>query len=327
MERIAIIGLGLIGGSLGMALKRAASSDVEIIGCDESRKARSRAVKLQAVDRAQGDILKAVRGAQLVVVATPILAMRQVMEAMGPGLDRGCVVTDTGSTKTQIMAWAEEFLPATVDFVGGHPMAGKEMPGIDNADPELFQDATYCIIPSPRASARAIKSVIGLAEGVGATPFFPDPVEHDGLVAAISHLPLISSTALLSATTSSPSWQQMSRLAASGFRDATRLASTDPEMSAGICLTNREAIARCIDRYIEELEGYKRLLSEGEGELQARFAQAREARETWLRGEETEPKGAGRRGSPAGSWLSPGRLMGRMGGVAFNPGRKREPQG
>ena len=277
-----------------MALKRTATSDVEVLGYDEDRKSLSRALELRAIDRSGGDILQAVKGAHLVVIATPIMTMGKVMEAMSLGLKQGCVVTDTGSTKARIMEWAEKYLPPTVDFVGGHPMAGKEVSGSENADPGLFEGATYCIIPSPRASKRAIEAVTGLAKRVGAVPFFPDAAEHDGLVAAISHLPLISSSALISATTSSPSWQLMSGLAASGFRDATRLASTDPEMSVGICLTNQVAITQGIDRYIEELQEYKRRICEGSRELKAKFMQAREAREGWLSGGEGEPEGDGK---------------------------------
>ncbi|MEE9247371.1 MAG: prephenate dehydrogenase [Dehalococcoidia bacterium] len=287
MQRIAIIGLGLIGGSLGMALKKAVPGKVEITGHDHDRRAISQALKLQAIDRGERNILESVRDVDLVVIATPILAIRDVMKEVSSHLGRGCVVTDTGSTKAQIMAWARELLPSTVDFVGGHPMAGKEVSGVEHADADLFQGATYCICPSPLASQQAIEAVRGLAERIGAVPYFPDPVEHDGLVAAVSHLPIILASALVSIATTSQSWREMSRLASSGFEDSTRLASTDPSMSVGIFLTNREALEHWIDRFIKELEGYKELLKADEEELENDLARVREARERWLGGKET----------------------------------------
>ncbi|MFQ5875485.1 MAG: prephenate dehydrogenase [Dehalococcoidia bacterium] len=291
MERVTIIGLGLIGGSLGMALNREELSEIEIVGYDEDRKAVSRATKLKAIDRGERDVYHAVRGAQIVIIATPILAIQQVMKEIGPQLGAGCVVTDTGSTKVQIMAWADEYLPSSVDFVGGHPMAGKEVSGIENADPDLFVDATYCIIPSSRASSRAVNLVNGLVERVGAVPFFPSAEEHDGLVAGISHLPLIISSALISATANSASWRELYKLAASGFTDATRLASSDPVMSADICLTNQEAIRHWIDRLIAQLEDYKKLIGDGGEELQNSLINSQMARDRWVRGEDVWPEG------------------------------------
>ena len=287
MQRIAIIGLGLIGGSLGLALKKAVPGQVEITGHDHDRRAISQALKLQAIDRGERNILESVRDVDLVVIATPILAIRDVMKEIGSHLGPGCVVTDTGSTKAQIMAWAREFLPSTVDFVGGHPMAGKEVSGVEHADADLFQGATYCICPSPQASQQAVESIRGLAQRIGAVPYFPDPAEHDSLVAAVSHLPIILASALVSVTTTSQSWREMSRLASSGFKSSTRLASTDPSMSAGIFLTNREALEHWIDRFINELEGYKELLKADEEELENGLARVREARERWLDGKET----------------------------------------
>ena len=270
-----------------MALKKAVPGQVEVTGHDYDRRAISQALKLQAIDRGERNILESVRDVDLVVIATPILAIRDVMKEVSSHLGRGCVVTDTGSTKAQIMAWARELLPSTVNFVGGHPMAGKEVSGVEHADADLFQDATYCICPSPLASQQAIESVRGLAQRIGAVPYFPDPVEHDGLVAAVSHLPIILASALVSVATTSQSWREMSRLASSGFEGSTRLASTDPFMSAGIFLTNREALEHWIDRFIKELEGYKDLLKADEEELENGLARVREARERWLGGKET----------------------------------------
>jgi len=284
VEKIAIIGTGLIGGSLGMALKKAKINGVEIVAHDKEPSASSKAVRKGAADRSSWNLLATVDKASLVIIATPIMAIREVMEAIGPHLQPHCVVTDTGSSKVQVLAWADQYLPAAVSFVGGHPMAGKEQSGIDAAEATLFQGAAYCVIPGKRASPEAVKSVVGLAELVGARPFFLDAQEHDSFVAAVSHLPLVLSSALVSATAGCPSWREMGRLAATGYRDVTRLASGDPEMNRDICLTNKENIVHWINALIRELQEYRRLLTEANDQLGPAFARVHQARQRWLGG-------------------------------------------
>ena len=149
-------------------------------------------------------------------------------------------------------------------------------------DADLFLGCTYCLVPGPGATNEAIDTLEDLVKKVGAKPLFIEASEHDSLVAAISHLPIIISSALVSMTTRSPSWPEMAKLAATGFRDLTRLASGSPEMSRDICLTNKEPILRWLDEYIQELEGFRRLVSSDEG-LEEAFIRAREARQGWLR--------------------------------------------
>ena len=254
MKRITIVGLGLIGGSLGLALKE--SGVDEIVGWDAARASVNRALKMGAIDKASKSMAGSVEGADLVIIATPLLAMPDVMQEIAPSLSPGCVVTDTGSTKAAVMEWAETYLPG-VDFVGGHPMAGKEVPGIEHAEAGLFKDATYCICPPPTASRTAFDAVIEVAKKVGAVAYFPEPREHDAMVAVTSHLPLILSSALMTLASSSESWREVRRVASSGFAGATRLASTVPSMSTGICVTNREAIEHWIDRFVDELLGIR----------------------------------------------------------------------
>ncbi|MFQ5826508.1 MAG: prephenate dehydrogenase, partial [Dehalococcoidia bacterium] len=231
------------------------------------------------------DLGAAVQGADVVILATPIMAMKEVMREMASHLRPGAVVTDTASTKAQVMEWAEECLPTSVSFVGGHPMAGKEAWGIEVAEAGLFRGATYCLIPATGVSSEAVQRVAGMVEQVGARPLFLEAQEHDHLVAAVSHLPILISAALVSATTQSPFWPQMAELAATGYRDVTRLASGRPEMSRDICLSNKGAVLSWLDRFMEELQAFKHLLDEGggEGELEEAFFRAREARERWLR--------------------------------------------
>jgi len=166
-------------------------------------------------------------------------------------------------------------------------MAGKELSGIDNADPKLFQGARYVVIPGKSASEAAVKAVLDLVAILGARPFFIDAHEHDSYVAAVSHLPLLLSAALVSATTKSSSWRDISRLAASGFRDVSRLASGDPVMSLDICITNREGIHYWLGEAIKELQSYRQMVASsseqgGAEKLGGTFAEVWEAREKWL---------------------------------------------
>ena len=282
MQRIAIIGLGLIGGSLGLAIKAARLENIEVVGCDREWGVSPKAERLGAIDRVARDPRSAAGDAALVVIATPILAIRQVMEEVAPVLGEGCVVTDTGSTKAEVMRWAGEVLPEYVDFVGGHPMAGKEQSGIQAADARLFADAAYCVVPHVDASERAINVVLSLVAMAGARPVFVDAEEHDSYVAAVSHLPLVLSAALFSLARKSQAWPDMAALVGGGFRDLTRLASSDPNMSHDICITNRERILHWMDRMIDELSHYRDVIREEDEELFKAFARIQLDRDTFL---------------------------------------------
>ncbi len=211
-----------------------------------------------------------------------MLAIRQVLQEMAPYLAEGSVVTDTGSTKALVLQWADELLPAGVSFVGGHPLAGKETQGIDHAEATLFANKAYAIVPSLKASGDAVQSVLDLVRHIGAQPLFLDAAEHDEYLAAISHLPLVLSTALFTLVRDSPGWADLAALAASGFRDLTRLASGDPQMAHDICLSNRQALLHWLDRMVGELQRYRRLI-EGEGqELLQAFQHAQAERDRFL---------------------------------------------
>jgi len=282
-KRITIIGTGLIGGSLGLALRASGLKALEVVGHDNDRDAATSAAKMGAIDRAEHNLPRAVEGAGMVIIAVPLLGVREVMQQIAPHLAEGAVVTDTSSTKAHVMQWAQESLPAHVSFVGGHPMAGKETPGIDHAEVTLFRDRAYCVCPAVDASDSAVKSVMGLARVVGAEPLFIDAEEHDTYAAAVSHLPLMVSTALFSMLRSSPAWPDMGIMASSGFRDVTRLASGDPAMSLGIWTTNREAVIHWLDRMASELQRYRSMLQDAQDEsLAETFAKAQIEREIFL---------------------------------------------
>jgi len=180
------------------------------------------------------------------------------------------------------MKWAEETLPPTAHFIGGHPMAGRETYGIQAAKAGLFRGCTYCLTPLEKASPNSIDTVIAMVKKLGATPFFVDAEEHDNLVAGISHLPMVLSAALVSLTTKNPSWAKMSKLAVSGYRDLTRLASGNPEVNLHICLSNQKAMIDWIGRFEQELEMYRQLIAKGDKRLEQALTEASEARQEWL---------------------------------------------
>jgi len=310
VDKITIVGMGLIGSSLGMALKKA-KVEAEIVGTDRDRAVAARAKRAGACDSTDNNPLKATRGSKLVILATPVGAIQELMKLYGPELEEGTIVTDTGSTKTEVLRWAEQYLPSTVDFVGGHPMAGKELSGPEAAEANLFQGATYCIIPGKGADQEAVHTVTQMAETVGAKPYFIDPVEHDSYVAAVSHLPLVLSTVLVKLNSENPSWPEISKLASNGFRDVSRLASGNPEMSRDICLTNQEGLVHWIDQFIKELVAFKGLVQEGgERPLGQAFDDAWEARDRWLQNKITSPSASASIEIPTTMETMGGMLMG-----------------
>jgi prephenate dehydrogenase len=290
VERIAIIGTGLIGGSIGLALKGAKLSGLEVVGFDLDRSTAGEAKRRGVVDRNAPSPAEAVRDAKMVIIATPPLAVSSVMQEISENLAEGTVVTDTASTKVEVRRYAQEFLPEHVSFVGGHPMAGKEVPGIKNADAALFQGAAYCVIPSPQASEGAVKSVLGLVSVLGAEPLFIDAEEHDQYAAAISHMPLVVSTALFTLARNSPAWDDIAPLAAGGFTDVTRLASGDPRMAHDICVTNTDAVVHWLDRFIEELQRYRGLIQSDRKGLFRAYSEAQLQRDAFVLGEKPRRK-------------------------------------
>ena len=280
--RIAIIGLGLIGGSIGLALKQASWRGAEIIGYARRRETGSLALKSGAVDKVESNLRNVVKGADIVIIAAPVLTIKDIFEQIAPELSDDSIVTDTASTKMQVMQWAVKKLPSRISFVGGHPMAGKEISGIRAANADLFHNCIYCLTPLPQTKPAAVRTVKDMVNKLGAVPIVIGAEEHDRLVAGVSHLPLLLSVALVSVTTKNPSWQQMSRLAASGYRDLTRLASGNPEVNAHICLSNQAAIVSWIDAFIDELQRLRTLIADGSDEIEKALAVANEARRKWL---------------------------------------------
>lgn len=279
-NRVALIGLGLIGGSIGLALHKAKAAQ-EVVGYDLGKGVSARARTVGAIDQEYSTLADAARGAELVVLATPVGAMRALLQNLATCVTPGAVVTDVASTKAQVISWAEEFLPPSVSFVGGHPMTGKEQSGVEAADASLFQNRIYCLTPTVRTRPASVNKVSAFVEALGARVRFLEPAEHDGQVAGVSHLPFIASIALVNTITASSSWGDASMLAANGFRDMSRLAGGSPEMYRDICLTNSEAITHWLDEYITTLRTIRNDIAKHDKNLAEIFANAQGLRQQW----------------------------------------------
>lgn len=296
MPTIAIIGLGLIGTSLGLALKQR-SPELTIVGMDRERGHAEQARKMGAVDRVEASATAAVAEAELVIIATPIIAVRPTLQEIAPALRHGAVVTDTASVKSEIMKAAREVLPPHVNFVGGHPMAGSERSGPEGASATLFVDEkgrgrTYCVVPSLDAHQDAIDTVRGIVQLVGARAVDIDAEEHDALIAAVSHMPIVLSLGLFTLARNSPAWGDLSKLAGPAFKDLTRLAMGSPEMALDIFSSNRDNVIHWLDRLVAEMGRYREMLSGEERPLHEAMLKAQLDRQTFEeRPEEDEQRG------------------------------------
>jgi prephenate dehydrogenase len=270
-RRVAIVGVGLIGGSLGMALRaRGWARSVVGVGRDAERLANAR--RLGAVDEVALDLAEGVVGADLVVLATPIFQVLADLPRLVPHLAPGAVVTDVGSTKAEIARAGDAHLPAGA-FVPGHPMAGSERSGVEAADPDLFEGAVWALTPTESTDPGALARVRALAEAVGARARTLSPDEHDRAVAITSHLPHVLAYAL-SALAAAEAEQNPSlyALAAGSFASATRVAASPPELWRDVALTNREALAAALRAYRADLDRVLAALGSGDADtLRARF--------------------------------------------------------
>lgn len=274
-RRVCLVGLGLIGGSIGMALVQR-EKEVQVIGVDREAAAVAAAVRQEAVHWGTTDLARGVAGADLVVLATPPGQMGPVARAMAPHLATGAVVTDVASTKQAVVSAIEAALPAEVAYLGGHPMAGSERAGIAAADPYLFENAVWAITPTARTTDRATELVNWLVTRLGAHPVLLDPQEHDLAVAAASHLPHLVATALVNTLVGH---EAALKLAGRGFRDTTRVAASDPRLWRQILLQNRDQVLKVLDRFRQNLDLLAAALAQGDGEvLEEKLAQGREGR-------------------------------------------------
>ena len=279
---VTIVGVGLIGGSLGLALKRRGVAETVIgVSRDETLTA---ARELGVIDDGYPyeAMAEGVAQSDLVVLCTPIARILELLPDAMSAATAGAIVCDVGSTKREIVTRAESLPHDGVHFIGGHPMAGSEKTGLDAATPNLFQRATYCIVAPPGAPAQALERVKGMAVAVGAAPLVLEADEHDYLVAGISHLPLLVAVVLVRAVAGDSTWPAMRRLASTGFRDTSRLASGSPEMGRDMCLTNKDTILAWLERFRHELDQLRCIIEEGDNAVEEVLVQAQDSRERWL---------------------------------------------
>jgi prephenate dehydrogenase len=282
MNKFALLGLGLIGGSLGLALQHAGVAE-HIYGYDNNQDATYQAWKIGAITEIHNSAEEAVQEAEIVILSAPIHAIPGLLERIAPHLKQGVLVSDTASTKVQILNWARKFLPAHATFVGGHPMAGRELSGIQAAEAGLFNDCTYCLIPGEQSSTEGIAQLGEIVVQLGAHPLVLDAVRHDHLVAGVSHLPFMLSSALVHCLSRQENWNELTTLAAGGFRDMSRLAAGSPTMYRDICATNKGEIVHWLDALVSELGNIRSLLAGNDEVLEHYFETAKQSRETAIR--------------------------------------------
>jgi prephenate dehydrogenase len=276
--RVAVVGLGLMGGSLAAALS-ASDRCREVVGVARRRNTCERALALRFVDRATTDLEEGVGDADIVILATPVRDILDKVETIGVLLRSGCVMMDVGSTKGAICETMMR-MPPHVQPIGGHPMCGKETSGLTMAEPDLYHDRVFVLAPLERTAPEALALARDLVEDVGARPLILDPERHDHIVAAISHLPYLLAVTLVNAAEALAREDPLTwDLAASGFRDTSRVAGSSLTMMLDILRTNRGPVLDALREAGEQLAFFSRCLEEDEfEELEAALRAARNKR-------------------------------------------------
>ena len=281
-QKITLVGVGLLGGSLGLAVKqRRLARHVE--GLVRRTASVTECEQLGVVDHAGRDPRKAATDADLIVLCTPISRMRETLTPMLPALKAGAIVTDVGSVKGAVVRELEALVAAADGhFIGSHPMAGAEKTGPDAARADLFADAICVITPTRRSSAMAVQRVEDLWKAVGGRPLRLTPELHDELVSRSSHLPHVVAAGLANYILSPLHSKQQALLCANGFRDTTRIASSSPEMWRDIALANRKNLGRVLGVFIDDLREFQHALEAGdEPAIQEFFEKAKQRRDAW----------------------------------------------
>jgi len=281
--KVSIVGVGLIGGSFALALKKAGAAG-KITGIGRTLAVLERAKHLGIIDHAAGSLAEAVEDAELVLIATPVAQTGAILAAIAPHLQPHTVVTDAGSTKGDVIIAARTALGSKIgQFVPGHPIAGREANGPEAALADLYQNKKAVLTPLPENSAIAIEAVTAAWELCGAVVHRMSAAQHDRIFAAVSHLPHLLAYALVDQIDTTPEAALLFQFAASGFRDFTRIAGSSPEMWRDIALANGVALLAEIDTYALQLAHLRTMLAAGDGDgLQAMFSNARRARQAWL---------------------------------------------
>ncbi len=272
-DQVTIVGLGLIGGSLGMALKKRRVAR-KIYGVDLTAARLHAARSRGAIDEGSARLSDGLLRTELVIIAVPPTAVPVVVRQIARFTRRPLTVTDVASTKGEIVRAVQKILPPQISFIGGHPMAGSERSGIGAANADLFRESICILTPTPRTKDRALSQVNALWRSVGSHVLFLDPTRHDALVAQVSHVPHLAAVGLTLAVGSGGL-----KIAARGFADTTRIALSDPALWEEVCTTNRRQIISALDRFLKEIERLKTLVARRKsGLLRRRFEAAQRKR-------------------------------------------------
>lgn len=253
--KLAIIGVGLIGGSLGLCLKRALGDGIYITGLCRTERSMQHAIKCGAVDYASADLAEVVGDADIVFLSPPVLQIVPMVQRLLPYLSPHTILTDAGSTKGYVWQHLREILPETVYYIAGHPMTGKEKSGVDAADPDLFRGKAYVIIEDTGAPREVYRKLLDLLRYTEANFVPMEIAQHDRCAAVISHVPHVAAAALVTLLNrSGDDLESCIKLIGGGFKDTTRIASSNADMWADICMTNGGEIARNL-RQLQEILG------------------------------------------------------------------------
>ncbi|MCM1512734.1 MAG: prephenate dehydrogenase/arogenate dehydrogenase family protein [Oxalobacter formigenes] len=282
-QHILLIGVGLIGGSLALALRKSGYAG-HIAGIDRSEEALRRAHELGLIDEAAVSLAEAARRADLILVAAPVAQMGGILTSVRPVIREGALVTDVGSTKSDVVQAAYEALGSQIGcFIPAHPIAGREKNGPDAAVDDLFSGKKLVITPLPENTGRDIDKVAAMWRQCGAIIHLLSPEDHDNIFALISHLPHLLSYALVDQAARHVRADLMFEYAASGFRDFTRIAGSSPEMWRDISLANQKQLLLELDGYLAELGKLRDMLARGDGQgLEAVYTSAQRARMNWI---------------------------------------------
>ncbi|NVE00483.1 prephenate dehydrogenase/arogenate dehydrogenase family protein [Massilia sp. BJB1822] len=283
LNKVVIYGVGLIGGSFARALKKAGAAQ-HIVGMDRSQDALQRALALGIIDEVGGELPAVLSGADLVLLAAPVAQTERILASILPHLGPDTIITDAGSTKSDVAAAARRALGGSVaQFVPGHPIAGRETNGPDAAIDDLYQGKKAVLTPLPENPAAAVERVTAAWRACGAIIHTLTPEEHDKVFAAVSHLPHLLAYALVDDVARKPHADLLFQYAASGFRDFTRIAGSSPEMWRDISLANQAALLTELDAYLAQLTQIRASLAAGDGAvLEATYANAQRARRQWI---------------------------------------------
>ncbi|MGV3626850.1 MAG: prephenate dehydrogenase [Betaproteobacteria bacterium] len=283
INKLVVIGVGLIGGSFALALKKARIVN-EVVGVGRSRKNLQLALRLGVIDKAETDAAQAVADADLVLVGAPVGQMPGIFARIAPALPKHAVVTDAGSTKQDVIAAARRHLGAHfAQFVPAHPIAGTEHSGAGAAFSELFRDRNLILLPQKETKAAAVRLVREAWLACGARIVRLEAAEHDEIFGAVSHLPHVVAFALVNLLAQRRDAKRLLGFSGGGLRDTVRIAGSSPEMWRDICIANRAALVPLVDGYISELEAARAALAAGDGEsLEQMFSAAQKARAKWL---------------------------------------------